>query len=67
MIAEEVDEMLSERDMNLLVQCAADRDEKSAQNFGPEGVKFYENLVKQMEEDKKKGIKCTYAIPSSND
>ena len=59
--------MLSEHDMNLLVQCAAERDEESAQRFGPEGVRFYENLVKQMEEDKKNGIKCTYSIPSSND
>ncbi len=59
--------MLSEHDMNLLVQCAADRDEKSAKNFGPEGVRFYENLVKQMEEDKKNGIKGTYSIPSSYD
>lgn len=59
--------MLSEHDMNLLVQCAADRDKKSAENFGPEGVKFYEELVAQMEEDKKNGIKGTYAIPPSYD
>ncbi len=67
MIAEEVEKMLSERDMNLLVQCAADRDEKSARNFGPEGVKFYNDLVKQMEEDKKNGVKGTYSIPPSYD
>lgn len=67
MTAEEVDEMLSEHDMNLLVQCAADRDAESAKNFGPEGVKFYEDLVKQMEEDKKNGVKCTYSIPPSYD
>ena len=57
--------MLSEHEMALLVQCAADRDEESAKNFGPEGLKFYNDLVKQMEEDKRKGIKGTYAIPSS--
>ena len=67
MIAEEVEKMLSERDMNLLVQCAADRDEKSAKNFGHEGVKFYNDLVKQMEEDKKNGVKGTYSIPPSYD
>ena len=67
MIAEEVEKMLSEHDMNLLVQCAADRDEKSARNFGPEGVKFYNDLVKQMEEDKKNGVKSTYSIPPSYD
>lgn len=54
--------MLNEHEMNLLVQCAAERDEKSAKNFGDEGYKFYKNLVKQMEEDKKNGVKCTYDV-----
>ncbi len=57
--------MLNEHEMNLLVGCAAERDEKSAKNFGEEGLKFYHELVKQMEEDKKSGLKCTYSIPSS--
>ena len=59
--------MLNEHQMNLLVQCAADRDEASARKFGEEGYQFYKNLVKQMEEDKKNGIKGTYSIPSSYD
>ena len=59
--------MLNEHDMVSLVQCAADRDEESAKNFGPEGVKFYNELVKQMEEDKKNGLKCTYSVPNNNE
>ena len=54
--------MLNEHEMNLLVGCAAERDEEHAKNFGEEGLKFYHNLVKQMEENEKNGIKCTYDV-----
>ena len=64
---EEVFKMLSEHDMVSLIQCAADKDEEHAKNFGEEGLKFYHSMVKQMEEDKKNGIKCTYSIPPSYD
>ena len=55
--------MLNEHDEVLLIQCAADRDEESAKNFGPEGLKYYHELVKEMEENKKNGLKCTYDVP----
>ena len=57
--------MLDEHDMVSLAQCAANRDEEHAKNFGPEGLKFYHNLVKQMEEDKKNGQQYTYDVPYS--
>lgn len=59
--------MLNEHEMNLLVGCAIERNEKSAKNFGPEGYEFYKKLVEQMEEDKKNGFTGTYSIPSSYD
>lgn len=59
--------MLSEHDWGILIQCAVDRDEKAARRFGDEFYQAYLNLVKQMEEDKKKGIKCTYDVPYNYD
>lgn len=59
--------MLSEHDWVYVVQCAADRDEKAARKFGDEFYQAYLNLAKQMEEDKKKGIKSTYDVPYNYD
>lgn len=63
----EVVTMLTEHDWVYVVQCAADRDEKAAKKFGPEFYQAYKNMVKQMEEDKKNGVKGTYSIPTSYD
>lgn len=59
--------MLSEHDWVYVVQCAADRDEEAARKFGDEFYRAYLNLVKQMEEDKKKGLKCIYDVPCDFD
>lgn len=58
---------MNEHEWNLVIQCAADRDEESAKRLGPEAHKAYLNLVKQMEEDKKNGITGTYDVPYSYD
>ena len=57
--------MLSEHDMVGVIQCAARRDEETAKRIGGEFYKEYLDTVKQMEEDKKNGLKCTYSIPTS--
>ena len=59
--------MLSEHDEVSLIQCAARRDEETAKNWGPEFYKEYKELVAQMEEDKKNGLKCTYSVPNNNE
>ncbi len=59
--------MLNEHDMVYLIQCAADRDEETAKKWSPEFYKEYKEMVAQMEEDKKNGLKCTYSIPTSYD
>ena len=59
--------MLSEHEGVLLIQCAADRDEEAAKRFGPEFYQEYLELVAEMEEYKKKGIKCTYDVPYNYD
>lgn len=54
--------MLSEREWVSVVICASKRAEEEAKNDSPEFYEAYKNLVKQMEEDKKNGIKCTYDV-----
>ena len=57
--------MLNEHEQVLLIQCAADRNEEGAKKCGSEFYKEYKELVAQMEEDKRNGLKCTYSIPTS--
>ena len=59
--------MLSEHDEVGVIQCAARRDEETAKRIGGEYYEAYLEYVKEMEENKKKGLKCTYDVPFSYD
>lgn len=59
--------MLSEHDEVILIQVAARRDEEAAKRNGPEFYKRYRMLVREMEENRKNGIRCTYCVPCSYD
>jgi len=53
---------LTEHDWVSITQLAARKDEKHAKQRGPEFYKEYLKLVKQMEENEKNGIECTYDV-----
>ncbi len=59
--------MLSEHDEVALIQCAVRRDEEEAKRIGGEYYEGYKELVAEMEENKKKGLKCTYDVPYNYD
>lgn len=54
--------MLDERQWVHVIACAARKDEETAKNYSPEFYKAYLSVVKDMEENEKKGIKCTYDV-----
>ena len=53
---------LTEHDWNLVVQCAAKKNETFARSQGPVFYDAYRSTLKQMEENERKGIKCTYDV-----
>jgi len=59
----EVYAMLSENEEIRVIQCAARRDEETAKRIGGEYYEAYKEYVKEMEENKKKGLKTTYDVP----
>lgn len=59
--------MLNEHDEVGVIQCAARRDEETAKRIGGEFYEAYKEYVKEMEENKKNGLKCTYDVPYNYD
>ena len=53
---------LNEHEWNLVVQCAAEKNEAFAKGHGPAFYKAYLETVKQMEDRERAGIKCTYDV-----
>ena len=51
---------LTEHDWVSIIQFAARKDEKHAKERGDEFYREYVKLVKQMDENEKRGIECTY-------
>ncbi len=59
--------MLNEHEMVGVIQCAVRRDEETAKRIGEEFYTEYLATVREMEENNKNGLKCTYDVPYNYD